>query len=161
MINLIASYTQFKGSTYRPASPRARGFGEASSNLQAKNRAVHQSVIENMMEMQQRQAAARAERAELARQMESAREVAQAQAEYMRNLLLAMKIAARITRGDNVPQSDKDFLLEQSPGMYMLAMASRNHNNEDPKDHDALARGEGKTNRIATVEVSHTNVGEK
>ena len=53
-----------------------------------------------------------------------------------------MTIAARIMRGDNVPQSDKNFLIMQSPGLFMMAMSSRNPNNENPTDYDALVREE-------------------
>ena len=71
--------------------------------------------------------------------MENARELAKAEAERLRKMQIAMEIAARIMRGDIVPPSDKDFLLEQSPGMYKLAMSSRNHNNGDPEEHAPLA----------------------
>ena len=67
----------------------------------------------------------------------------------MRHLLLALRIAARIMRGDNVPQRDKDFLLEKNPGMYMLAMSTRNMNNDDPKDYDSLTRGENSPRMMA------------
>ena len=155
MANIIGALNLFQDNSNRPNSPVRRGFGAASSKPtadtakisftsgRAENRPAHSSMAGNIAEMRERQAALRAERAELARQMENAREAADAQAEYMRLLLLALRIAARIMRGDNVPQVDKDFLLEQNPGMYMLAMAARNMNNDDPKDYDALARGEG------------------
>ena len=105
----------------------------------------HGSIAEHMREMKNALRDFRAERQRHMEQMESAREAARAQAEAFRKMQIAMEIAARITRGDNVPQSDKDFLLEYSPKMFKLAMATRNHNNEDPKDYDALATDENKS----------------
>lgn len=156
MINLISNSNP---STLRVAKgfdsdPSGKSAGAAKGPFTGRkpgSRSVHFSIAAQILEARERQAALRAERMEFARQMEGAREAADAQAEYLRLLMLAMQIAARITRGDNVPQSDKDFLLEQSPGMYMLAMASRNHHNEDPKDHEALARDEGTSNAAAGV----------
>ena len=55
-------------------------------------------------------------------------------AEKWRKIML---IAARISAGDNVPPQDKAFLLEHSPGMYMLAKASQIAN-ENPKDHESV-----------------------
>ena len=155
MANKIGTINLFQDNSKRPTLRIARGFDTApsgqnadaikasSGGKQSEGRPVHFSLLAHLSEARERQAAMRAERMELARQMEGAREAARAQAEYLRLLLLAMRIAGRIMRGDNVPQSDKDFLLEQNPGMYMLAMAARNLHNEDPKDYEALAKNEG------------------
>jgi hypothetical protein len=59
-----------------------------------------------------------------------------------------IEIAARIMRGDNVPQSDKAFLGEHSPGLLMMAMSSRNPDNENPTDYDAIAPREDSDRRI-------------
>jgi len=82
----------------------------------------------------------RDELARHAEQAESARQTAEIQGRHSRDMQKAMEIAARILNGDNVPQSDKDFLLETSPGMFKLAMSARRLDNNDPNDYDALAR---------------------
>ena len=92
------------------------------------------------MEMLNKQQWLQNEQQRMTEQMDSARQTAEAQNEQFRNMQIAMEIAARIMRGDNVPLCDKEFLLEHSPGMFKLAMSARNHNNEDPEDHDALSR---------------------
>jgi hypothetical protein len=76
---------------------------------------------------------------QISQDMEAAREAAEAEAEFWRLMRKAMQIAARIMRGDNVPQQDYNFLAEKSPGLFMLAVSMRNHNNEDPKDYEALS----------------------
>jgi len=98
------------------------------------------NMADKIAQMRERQEMLRIKFAEMAKQTQAAREAARKEMEYFRLMRLAMEIAARIQRGDNVPQSDKEFLLKQSPGAYMLAMAARNQNNEDPKDHEALAK---------------------
>ncbi|MCL2874483.1 MAG: hypothetical protein FWE29_06105 [Defluviitaleaceae bacterium] len=79
-------------------------------------------------------------------------------AAHDRKMRIAFEIAARIMRGDNVPQSDKDFLLEHSPGLFKLAMSARNHNNENPEDHDALANEEGKSFTGRPLNLQHVNL---
>jgi len=67
--------------------------------------------------------------------LNAAREAAEAQAEHFRKMRIAFEIAARIMRGDNVPQKDKDFLMKHSPGLFKLAMTARPTDNDDAKDH--------------------------
>jgi hypothetical protein len=70
------------------------------------------------------------------------------EAERFRKIML---IAARIAAGDNVPQADKDYLMENSPGMYALAMASRVER-ENPRDYESLVDEDKKTGiQFATV----------
>ena len=111
-------------------------------------------IAEQIREAQNHINHLRAERARLAEQLQSARELAEAQAEAFRKQQIAMEIAARIMRGDNVPQSDKDFLLKHSPGLYKLAMATRNHENDNPEDHDALAECESSSGSEAAVQAT-------
>jgi len=86
--------------------------------------------------------------------LEAAREAADAQAEHFRKMRIAFKIAARIMRGDNVPQQDKDFLLEQSPGLFKLAMTARRMDNDDPEDHEALSdREDGNDDQVVAATV--------
>jgi hypothetical protein len=82
----------------------------------------------------------RDEIARLAEQAESARQTAEIQGRHSRDMQKAMEIAARILNGDNVPQSDKDFLLKTSPGMFKMATSARRFDNDNPNDYDALAR---------------------
>ena len=98
-------------------------------------------IAEQIREAQNHLKQLRAERERLADQLQSAREQAEAQAEAFRKWRIALEIAARIMRGDNVPQSDKDFLLQQSPGLYKLAMSTR-ITKEDPEDLEAIAPDE-------------------
>ena len=54
--------------------------------------------------------------------------------------LTAMKIARRISKGDNVPMQDHRFLAEFDPNLYKAAMkASMVADNKDPEKHDSLA----------------------
>ena len=56
--------------------------------------------------------------------------------EIMRKVVI---IASRIAAGDNVPPQDRAFLLENSPGHYMLANASAmRRQNQDPRNHDSV-----------------------
>ena len=98
-------------------------------------RDISQRHSDALERLQQKSAALQ----QVMRQMAEARETARAQAEAWRIKRLVMEIAARIIRGDNVPQRDKDFLLEHSPGMFKLAMSLRDVNNEDPEDHASIA----------------------
>jgi len=112
---------------------------------------IHLNLDDSINEMLERQAAFKAEQIELAKQLENAKEAAKAQAEAMRLLMIAMKIASRIMRGDNVPQSDMEFLLEHSPGMFMMAMSARNYENENPTDHEALAKDVKDTKSVEAI----------
>lgn len=102
-------------------------------------------------DLQNLQVIQRDEFARLAAQRESARETAEIQGEQSRDMQKAMEIASRIMNGDNVPQSDKDFLLETSPGMFKLAMSARRLDNENPEDYDALARDRTDSDPAARV----------
>ena len=54
--------------------------------------------------------------------------------------LTAMKIARRISKGDNVPMQDHRFLAEFDANLYKAALkASMVADNKDPEDHDSLA----------------------
>jgi len=57
-----------------------------------------------------------------------------------RRKLTAMKIAKRISNGDNVPMQDHRFLAEFDPNLYKAALkASLVADNNDPEDHESLA----------------------
>lgn len=54
--------------------------------------------------------------------------------------LTAMKIARRISNGDNVPMQDHRFLAEYDPNLYKAALkASIVAENNDPEDYESLA----------------------
>ena len=93
----------------------------------------------------------REERQKRTEQLQNAREAAEAQAEIFRKLQIAMQIASRIMRGDNVPQSNKEFLLKHSPGMFKLSMATRDYQNEEPENHQALAPKTGQSAGAAST----------
>ena len=57
-----------------------------------------------------------------------------------RRKMTAMKIAKRISNGDNVPMQDHRFLAEFDSNLYKAALkASMVADNDDPEDHDSLA----------------------
>jgi len=56
------------------------------------------------------------------------------EAERWRKVVL---IASRIASGNNVPPQDKAFLMEHSPGLYMMAITSQTAN-DDPTDYDSV-----------------------
>ena len=116
------------------------------------------SIADHVREIKNFVSDRRAERQARMEQMESAREQARIQAEIFRNMRIAMEIAARIMRGDNVPQSDKDFLLYHNPGMFKLAMTARNHHNEDPKDYEALAERERRSSSSEQLLVQNATI---
>jgi hypothetical protein len=63
-------------------------------------------------------------------------DVDDAAAAERRNKLAAMKIAMRISNGDNVPLQDHRFLAEYDPNLYKAALkASLVANNKDPNYH--------------------------
>ena len=101
---------------------------------------ANKTISDNIRQIRAHSEELKAERKRHQEQMQSTKEMIEAQKELMRILRLVMQIASRIMRGDNVPQGDVEFLLEHSPGMYQIAMSCRNYDNENPKDHRALAR---------------------
>ncbi|MCL2855901.1 MAG: hypothetical protein FWE21_09880 [Defluviitaleaceae bacterium] len=96
------------------------------------------TMLERMQELHEQQEMHRENMRRLQEDAKNAREAAKAQAEYWRNQRIAMEIATRIMRGDNVPQEDKDFLLEHNPAMFKLAMSVRQQN-EDAENHERLS----------------------
>lgn len=56
-------------------------------------------------------------------------------------LMKCMKIASRIMDGDNVPPKDQQYLMENQPDLYKMAVAMRRPK-EDPKDWDSLLEDE-------------------
>jgi len=161
MANKIGTLNLPGGNSNRPTLRVPRGLNMASNGQKAEaakiaftskrseNRPVHLGLVEHILEARERKAAFRDKKMEMVRQTEAARQAAEAQIRYMRQLMLAKRIAARIMRGDNVPQRDKAFLLDKSPGMYKLAMSARNMNNDNPRNHqEALSRREERAPRI-------------
>ena len=69
-----------------------------------------------------------------------------------RRRMTAMKIAKRISNGDNVPMQDHRFLAEFDPNLYKAALkASLVADNNDPEDHESLA------DELATTEAALAN----
>jgi len=57
-----------------------------------------------------------------------------------RRKMTAMKIAMRISKGDNVPMQDHRFLAEFDANLYKAALkASLTADNDDPETHESLA----------------------
>jgi len=65
------------------------------------------------------------------------RQWAEMEAEEAERWRKVMLIAARIARGDNVPLADRQFLMENSPGMYMIANTTRMQN-DNPRDYESV-----------------------
>ena len=64
---------------------------------------------------------------------------------------LCAKIAARIRKGDKVPQKDMRYLFKTDPHLYQMTMIMRREK-EDPKKWDSLLKGdEGQRAREATA----------
>ena len=141
MFNKINSNLLAGQSTKRPRFTfnKANG-GQVAENQPNEPKIGSKTLSEHMQKLRERHAMMREQSARMREDLENARKMAEAQAEQMRKMQIAFEIAARITRGDNVPQMDKDFLLEQSPGLFKLAMSARNHDNDDPKDHDPISK---------------------
>ena len=75
--------------------------------------------------------------------MENARRMAEEEAERNKRMQIAFEIAARISRGGTVPPGDEKFLMEVSPGLFMMAMSTRVEN-PDAEKYDAIAPEEDK-----------------
>ncbi|MDR2166772.1 MAG: hypothetical protein LBE35_02840 [Clostridiales bacterium] len=125
---------------------RAENVPNESPVLRTNEDAPHfmQQFSDNFRQIRER-------REQMSEEARAAREAAEAQAQHWRDLQKAMEIAARIMRGDNVPQQDKDFLMQVSPAMFKLAMAMRNHDNENPTDYEALSDGANDTSAEAAA----------
>jgi len=65
------------------------------------------------------------------------RQWAEMHREEMERWRKIMLIASRIAAGHNVPPQDREFLAANSPGMYMIANAAQNEN-ENPRDYDSV-----------------------
>jgi len=120
-------------------------FGEGET--QAVDDATRQSVAEQNRLMIEALLRAARDNAEIMRQR------AEMEAEEAERWRKVMLIAARIARGDNVPLKDRQFLLENSPGMYMLANSTRAQN-ENPKDHKSLLSNDSSSQQAAENSVT-------
>lgn len=69
------------------------------------------------------------------------REFMEAKMEEMERTRKLLLIAARIAAGDNVPPEDREFILANAPGLYMIANASRIEK-EEPNDYESVLTGE-------------------
>ena len=68
---------------------------------------------------------------------ENSKEQCEAMEEGFDVLAKCFAIAMKIQKGDNVPQSDHEFLLENNPDLYEMAMAMREFK-EDPEDCESV-----------------------
>lgn len=85
--------------------------------------------------------------AEMLRQLEEARDSENPYDSYIK----CIQIAMRIMNGDEVPEKDKYFLLENQPQMYSNALLLRRPN-EKPKKYDSLLENKKNDgNDIATI----------
>ena len=120
-----------------PAAPRENnGILDMSPLVREKN--------ERMEQMQSKMESMRQD-------LDAAREAAQAEAEYWKEMRIAMEIARRIMRGDEVPPQDESFLAEKSPGLYKLATSLRDLTNDDPEKHDSLLESDRAENMAEQI----------
>lgn len=68
-------------------------------------------------------------------------ESSDAVSEELKKLKLCAEIASRIRRGDKVPPKDLKYLIKHNAKLYMMAMASRQPN-DDPKKWDSVLKDE-------------------
>jgi len=87
------------------------------------------------------------------RDMESARSMAESLAEGDRRWQQMLEIFRRMMRGDNVPQSDQDFLAMESPGLFMMVMAAQQEN-ENPRDYEQLVNNGNEENNTLSSQVA-------
>lgn len=69
--------------------------------------------------------------------MDKMAEKAEAQNDQLYKLTKCFEIAARIIKGDNVPDRDVHFLAKNEPEMFSAAIILRRQN-DNPKDHKSL-----------------------
>ena len=119
-------------------------FNELADKL-SQNKNNTESVKSSLLKMLE---AAEAQKSAFALTLEQFREqqemhdkAMEAMAKEMEKQRKAMIIAMRIAAGDNVPVQDKEFLLEQAPGMYMKAHLMRMHR-DNPRDYDSILTDE-------------------
>ena len=135
MINPVA---QNLAQTYQSPKKAETQKNTPTNPLLSEEGSRRATLAEKVREFRENQEVNREKMRRLTEDAENARAAAKEQAEHWRNQRIAMEIAARIMRGDNVPQEDKDFLLEHSPGMFKLDMSVRQRN-ENPEDYDQLS----------------------
>lgn len=63
--------------------------------------------------------------------------IGEAMSEAMEVMKLCSRIAARIRKGDRVPQKDLRYLLQHDPNLYLMATIMQEAN-DDPKKWDSL-----------------------
>lgn len=74
-------------------------------------------------------------------QLESSKEEMEAMEESFEILSNCMKIAMRLLHGDKVPAEDIQYLMENQPDLYKMAMTMRNEN-DDPKEYESVLEDE-------------------
>ncbi|MBR3840206.1 MAG: hypothetical protein IKM20_03620 [Erysipelotrichales bacterium] len=82
-----------------------------------------------------------AETSMLLQQLESAKKQADAMEESFEVIANCMKIAMRILNGDEVPAKDAQYLMENDPDLYEMAVSMRQEN-DDPKRYDSVLEDE-------------------
>lgn len=99
---------------------------------------LSQEIKEKMREQQK---AHLEELARVEKDAKAAQEQAEAQAEAFKVLMRCIKIAGRIINGDIVPGKDEQYLLENEPKLYQMAVAARIPK-EDPEEFDSVLEDE-------------------
>ena len=122
-------------------APASSGNTDIQVKLSPETQNAASAVLEMLREADTQRAVLQMKLDRLRDQMEANQEAMEAKAEALRKQRLALRIAMRIAAGDNVPAQDRAFLLEQSPGMYMMANLAQSQN-ENPRDYDSLLSDE-------------------
>lgn len=117
-------------STAPHAAPaRAEERSAQSDRLELSRKAVEK--------MREQEKAHLEEMARVKEDAEAAREQAEATAKAFKAQMLCLKIAGRIIAGDKVPSQDEQYLMENDPKLYQMAVSARMPK-EDPEEYDSL-----------------------
>lgn len=102
---------------------------------------LSKKAVALLEEQSRKQAALKAERQRLEQMKEAGKQEAEALAKSLKVRLQCWKIAARIMDGDKVPYEDEQFLLNNDPDGYQMAMSLRRIK-EDPEEWDSVLEDE-------------------
>lgn len=71
---------------------------------------------------------------------------------------MIMLIASRISSGANVPQQDMDFLMQNSPGMYLMAISSRAMAEDNEREYESITGNSREDNERVSSANKHESL---
>ena len=135
------------GRLYTPAGKTSAARTEAQPASGAKAAAredkltLSQQAMEMLEKYQEKQKEIKRLQEEARQMKEANKQQAEALEKELKTRMLCWKIAARIMAGDKVPHEDEQFLLNNDPAGYQMAMSLRKIK-EDPEEYDTLLEDE-------------------